>query len=65
MYVRKLQKFGNSLVVVIPPELCEQLNLRRGDLVGVSVNENLKIIICAVDVEAVREAEPQNINYAN
>jgi len=62
MYIRKIFKVGNSLVLALPPELLEQLNIKRGDNVAVGVDANLKIIICAVDVEAINEASPPVID---
>lgn len=39
MVTQKLRRVGNSLVVTIPKEEAERLNLHEGDLIGVEVRK--------------------------
>ena len=40
MYTIKIQKIGDSLGIILPPEVLEQLNLEEGDNVFVIKTEN-------------------------
>ena len=42
--VSKVIKLGNSLAIVIPKEICEKLNIRKGVHLGIQLEED-KIII--------------------
>jgi putative addiction module antidote len=56
--VRKLFKSGNSLVVALPRELLDTLQLQEGDEVAVELDDGGRQIVIAplaVDVEGVDE----------
>lgn len=42
--ISRVIKLGNSLAIVIPKEICEQLNIKKGKYLGIILEED-KIII--------------------
>ena len=42
--VSKVVKLGNSLALIIPKEMCEELKIKKGTYVGIQLKENSLII---------------------
>ena len=39
MFIRKVSRVGNSLCVVLPSEICDELKIYRGDMVEFKIVE--------------------------
>jgi antitoxin component of MazEF toxin-antitoxin module len=50
MYIRKLGKFGRSLRVALPPEVCKGLDLNRGDYLVMEVGQDGFLRVGKVDL---------------
>ena len=51
----KIIKVGNSLAIVIPAQICRDLEIRRGDFLEITVGSRYEIILQKIKV--VREGE--------
>lgn len=59
--VRRISKFGNSLGIVIPPEMRESLRIRKGTRMTMQVADG-RLVLEPIDPEPLRLAEilPRN-----
>lgn len=63
MFYKKILKVGDSLAVVIPSEVCNALEIRRGSFVCVTIDEKLQIILTKLSDKTAEQLEPPIINY--
>lgn len=49
MNVRKIQKIGDSLAMIVPAEYCKKLNICKGSLMAVGCSDGKNIVITPID----------------
>ena len=40
--IRKITWTGNSNTIIIPKKVCEELDIRRGDYISITINKKLE-----------------------
>jgi len=54
MEIRKVQRYGNSLGIILPPEFLSRMGVQRGDWVVMSF-EGKEVKIRKLDTEKIRK----------